>query len=294
MTKMQIPIFIVILILLGCMVENTEPEPEPLPFNSAITAGEISDNSLSEASGLIASRVNKGMFWVINDSDNDPKIFLIDDKGVTIHAYWLVGAVNTDWEDLAIGKHNDGKYYLYIGDVGDNAGVRNYVNLLVLEEPSFKNPNDTIIESYKKYALKYPDNPKDSETVMIDPISSTAYIVSKRESSVLLYEVPDTMSESDTTVLKFRTELPFFNVTAGDVSSNGQEILLKTYDAIYYWKRENGEDIVDAMTRSSISLTYSPEPQGESIAWAIHKDGFYTLSEKSWAPLQVLYFYERN
>ena len=40
-------------------------------------------------------------------------------------------------------------------------------------------------------------------------------------------------------------------------------------------------------------INYKVEPQGESICWNIECTGFYTLSEKSWANEQILYFYKK-
>ena len=71
------------------------------------------------------------------------------------------------------------------------------------------------------------------------------------------------------------------------------EILLKNYDAIFYWQRNPGESIIDCLLREHELLYYKPEPQGESICWDNASNGFYTLSEKSWAEEQVLFYYKR-
>ena len=290
----QIPILLVFLLSLSCIDKNKDPDVNTKKFKPAVSSGTIVDVKLQEASGLVASRTNKGMFWIINDSGNDATLFLIDDKGNTVHYYWIKNAINIDWEDIAINTNENGKSYIYIGDVGDNNAIRKSINLIVFEEPTINNPADTIIIDYKSYPLKYPNGPKDSETIVADPLTSTLYIVTKRELNVRLYEVPKSLNESDTMDLTYKTSLPFFNVTSGDISSDGQEILLKTYDNIYYWKRLNNESLPETMTRAHESIEYSPEPQGESIAWSVDGNGFYTLSEKSWASNQVLYFFERN
>ena len=48
----------------------------------------------------------------------------------------------------------------------------------------------------------------------------------------------------------------------------------------FFSLREANEDLIDVLGSPHISLEYAPEPQGETIAWANHKNGFYTLSEK--------------
>ena len=65
----------------------------------------------------------------------------------------------------------------------------------------------------------------------------------------------------------------------GDISPNGQEILLKTYDYILYWKRESEENLSNTFKRSGIRLPYTREMQGEAICWSVSGNSFYTLSE---------------
>lgn len=291
---MQIPILVLFFLSVGCIDKNKDQDVNRPTFKPAVSSGIIVDTKLYEASGLVASRTNKGMLWTINDSGNDARLFLIDEKGNTVHYYWIKNAANIDWEDLAIYTDDAGRSKIYIGDIGDNNAIRKNINIIVLDEPVFSDINDTIITDYKNYPLRYPDGVKDSETIVVDPVTSALYIITKREQNVRLYEVPGSLNESDTVDLTYKTSLSFFNVTSCDISSDGQEILLKTYDSIYYWKRLENESLSETMTRDPESVEYSPEPQGESIAWSINSNGFYTLSEKSWASNQVLYFFEKN
>jgi hypothetical protein len=83
-------------------------------------------------------------------------------------------------------------------------------------------------------------------------------------------------------------------VVAGNISTNGREVLIKSYDKIYYWKREGSESISDLLKKPFANLPYKQERQGESIAWKSDSSGFYTLSEN---PLNVpldLFFYRRR
>jgi hypothetical protein len=80
---------------------------------------------------------------------------------------------------------------------------------------------------------------------------------------------------------------------AGDISIN-DEILLKTYDNIYYWKRQQGESIYQTLAKQPKILPYKPEPQGESITWKTDGNGYFTLSERNGAIIPDLLFYKRN
>lgn len=282
--------------LIGCI---TEPEKEKDPslsfFEPAFSAGIIKNQELQEASGLVASRQNPGQFWVINDSGNEAELFLINDKAETIHNYELENCENNDWEDLAIYKDKvSGKHKLVIGDIGDNFSSREDIKIIILDEPRFVDQKDTIIDTYDIYSFNYKDGARDAETIIYDPVSSKLYIISKREENVGVFEVPDDYSATETKELRHIINLPFYNLTSGDITIDGNEVLLKTYDAIYFWQRNVDESILDVLASDHQTVEYKIEPQGESICWDINGEGFYTLSEKSWASNQVLYYYKKK
>ena len=266
-----------------------------LRFKQSLKSGIIQNDKVAETSGIVSSRLNKGLIWAINDSGNEAKIYLLNAKGEIINSWLINGSQNTDWEDLTIKTDQQtGRSFLIIGDIGDNMAIRNHINILVIEEPEFTNTLDTAINKFKKYKFKYEDGARDAETILFDPMTEELFVVSKREDNVRVYGTPKILNETDTMLLDYKCSLPFHNVTSGDISIDGKEILLKNYNAIFYWQRKTNETIIDAMLKDHELLNYTPEPQGESIAWSLDSKGFYTISEKSWAPEQVLYYFERN
>lgn len=85
------------------------------PPPAAERVGTLADPLLKEASGIVASRKHPGVYWVHNDSGNEPRIFAVRRDGTTIRSY-LVAAPNVDWEDIA----TDDAGHLFIGDIGNN------------------------------------------------------------------------------------------------------------------------------------------------------------------------------
>ncbi len=74
-------------------------------------------DTVSESSGLVNL---KGRFFTHEDSGGEPFLYEIDTaNGTIIRNYKVKGAQNVDWEDLA----SDDRF-LYIGDFGNNAGMR--------------------------------------------------------------------------------------------------------------------------------------------------------------------------
>ena len=54
---------------------------------------------LDEASGLAQSRTNPGVFWVHNDSGDEPRVYAVSRSGALLGSYTLSGATAIDWEE---------------------------------------------------------------------------------------------------------------------------------------------------------------------------------------------------
>src|SRR5579871_523899 len=73
-------------------------------FTAGVAQGPaINTTLIPEASGLVASPDNPGVFWTENDSGNPNSIFALDSTGALLGTYFLDGAVNTDWEEISVG-----------------------------------------------------------------------------------------------------------------------------------------------------------------------------------------------
>lgn len=261
------------------------------PFEEGVVQGVNTNKDLEEASGLVASRRYPGMLWTHNDSGHPPKLFLLDTMGVTWRTFQIIGAENRDWEDIALGPGRDSINYIYVADIGDNSAKHKIKFIYCVEEPSVDQEGElTVVDTL---LIRLADKKRDTETLMIDPISHNLYLVSKREDNVSLYEVKFPFVADTLTAEPVHT-LPIRGVVAGDISPDGREILLKTYENIYYWRRLAGQSVADALQAPAIELAYIPEPQGESIAWAVDGSGFYTLGENAKGERSKLFFYARK
>jgi hypothetical protein len=84
--------------------DGVTPPPNMMaPFSSAEIAGDIQTSDIQESSGIVASRAHASALWTHNDSGGEPKIYLISTTGEGMGTYYLEGAQNRDWEDIAIG-----------------------------------------------------------------------------------------------------------------------------------------------------------------------------------------------
>jgi hypothetical protein len=215
----------------------------------------------------------------------------MDERGEIKCTVHLAGIKNRDWEDIAVDSG-----YIYIAEIGDNDAVYEEKILYRVKEPRIAEAViDTTLTEVDKIKFKLSDGARDSEALLIDPFSKDFYIFSKRESQVNLYKLSGAVSTSETmTAERVAEGLPFTLIVAADISKDGSEILVKNYDNVFYWKRSPGESVEEAITRAPETLLYSPEPQGESIAFSRTGDGYYTISERKKKKSQHLYFYKRK
>jgi hypothetical protein len=289
-------LLLLISILNGCAQRSQEQISSEI-FEAGASTGVLEGTQMREASGLVASINNPGMLWTHNDSGNAAEIFLIDGTGklkCTIH---FPGLKNRDWEEIAIGAGPDpAKSYLYIGEIGDNNAVYEYKFIYRIEEPVITGSiKDSSLTNVDKIEFRLSDGARDTEAMTIDPVTKDIFIFSKRERKVNLYKLSGTVSTTEVmTAERVLERLPFTWVVAADISEDGSEILVKNYDNVFYWTRLPGESVDEAIKRTPETLPYSPEPQGESIAFSRTGDGYYTISEQKKKMPQHLYFYKRS
>ena len=264
--------------------------------------GSLQGRELDEISGIAASGINNNLYYIENDSGDTSRFFSIDPTGKNYATIYFKGdskeefGVN-DCEDIAVGPGPiAGKSYLYDGDIGDNYSEHPYITVYRMEEQ--KDWADTGIKHAVAVPIhfKYPDGPKDAESLMIDPIEKLIYIVSKRRDSVGIYTSPLIYKPNDTLILTLRGKLffggikPFKWITAGDISKDGTQILLRSYDKVYYWQRPLNESVWKVMlAQKPQELPYTMEKQGEAIGFTPDGKGYYTTSEGVYSPI---YYYK--
>ncbi len=274
---------------------NDGPKEEPLPsFNTAPVVHPMTVSHLEEVSGIVPSYNTPGHLWMMEDSDTQPKLDLVRTDGLYVKKVDFAG-VNRDWEDIAIGVGPEqGKKYIYLGEIGDNLEVYKDYYIYRFEEPT---TNQTVIDNYDVIHFRYSDGKSyNSETLLLDPDTKDLYVITKDQINVLVFKLPYPQSTNSLNTAQFVGTLPFWGLVAGDISANGKELLLKSYSSIFYWRRKDTESIYEAFTRPyDLVLPYVLEPQGESVCWDLVNGGYYTISEQgNNSKIPPLYFYSRK
>jgi len=254
------------------------------------TANSIGGNSTSSNTNSTTSNTNS------TSSDNSNNNI----NSTLLAGEWILeGASNRDWEDMTAGPGSEeGVHYLYIGEIGDNQAQYDFKIIYRFPEPNIStNSTTSTIPSQQvdRILFRYPNDVQmDAEALLVDPLTTDIYIITKREEPVTVYRLAWPHStDAPMTADKVAT-LPFTQVTAGAISPNGLQILLKTYETIFLWTRNPEESIVDALMRPPARIPYTPEPQGEAIVFGSDGQRFFTLSEESNNIKPKLYEYRKR
>ena len=265
--------------LLPVLLPACQPDEAPqaeASFGEGIDRGTVASDLVPEASGLIASRRSGAFLWTHNDSGYPSHLYLLDATGQVTQTLEVSGSTPADWEDLAASQHQ-GQPTLYVADIGNQADHTDGYVIYRIPEPDVAATGLQRSAPADKITFRYPDNRRlDAECLLVDHATQDLYVISKEEGSCGLYRLPYPQSTSATTTAELVATLPYSSLTAGDISADNQEIIIKNYTTVYYWKRRSGEALAAALQRPPKLLPYVPEPQGEGLAIATDGKGYYT------------------
>ncbi|MCU0383223.1 MAG: hypothetical protein MUF68_04080, partial [Cyclobacteriaceae bacterium] len=237
--------------------------------------------------------VNEGALWTHNDSGGDADAYLIDSAGKYIGKISFNNLKNRDWEEIAVAKHADTSY-LYIGEIGDNRAIYTTKYIYKCIEPKLKKDETKLITDFDTIAFALEDGPRDTEAFFVDENTQDIYIFSKREPEISVYLLPYPQATKGILTAKKISTLPITQIVAVDYNAKTNELLVKNYDTVYYWKKLNEESWQSMFARLPIKQPYIPEPQGEAICFTHTANGYYTLSEEAKGEKPTLLFYKRN
>jgi hypothetical protein len=234
----------------------------------------------NENSGIVKSRNHDDVFWIHNDSGDEPRVYAVHRDGTSYEderypeeqGVLIGGAINVDWEAIAI--DNAGR--LIVADVGNNGNDRRDLVLYVLEEPS---PVAGRTAFLKKLFIKYPDQKSfpagkgefnfDCEAVFT--IGETVHFLSKHRSDSRMthYRLDDPKSdEMNTLTLLGRFDLQGQAVGA-DCTEDGKRLVVISYTGVWLFERNGVED--DFFAGQISYAPYGKEREIESVCFADDK-----------------------
>lgn len=260
--------------------------------------GELSNGKLDEASGLAQSRRDADLLWAIND-DGAPALHAISHTGKSRGRVKIAAARNHDWEDLAAFSY-EGKSYLVVADIGDNEARREYVTLYVVLEPELEDKEVAIAWTVN---FRYPDGPRDAESLAVDVAGEQFFVLSKRDIPAVLYALPLKPRDEATLVATRLTSMPSlpqpserqkkdaagsgwaWQPTAMDFAADGRSALILTYQGVYFFPRDAQQSWAEALAGVPLELKLGKIRQAEAIAVLTNGEKAFLTVEKEHAPL---------
>ncbi|MEM7433286.1 MAG: SdiA-regulated domain-containing protein [Pseudomonadota bacterium] len=273
-------------------IANEEPAVEP-PIREV---GRIENKNLDETSGLAFSTRDSDLIWAIND-DGPATLYAMDTEGNKRGKVRIRDAENIDWEDVATFE-DGGKHYVVVADIGDNEARRPFVTAYVVEEPD---PKDDRVDIAWRIDIRYPNGPRDAESLAVDANNGELLILSKRDVPAELYTVSLRGDEDEVrkaqpvamlTALPQPTPIDLANAsaagwswqpTAMSLSDNG--LLILTYDGVYYFARSADATWSAVVGHRPMGLPTHPYRDAESLTFGADSATAYMTLEGLHPPL---------
>jgi hypothetical protein len=220
-------------------------EPVKLELVAKLPPGPVKENS-----GIVRSRQFEDVFWMHNDSGDEPRVYPIrrngegvastrqpDEPGVLIG-----GAINVDWEDITV----DNAGHLIVADVGNNDNDRRDLTLYFIPEPS---PLASRAAFLKKVMVRYPQqqqfpaprNDFNYDCEALFTVGETVFLLTKHRSDSLvrLYRLDDPQTDRVNDLTWLETFDIRGQAVGADASPDGKRVVIITYKAIWLFERED-------------------------------------------------------
>lgn len=168
-----------------------QPPPPAEPPEAAITQPtrvcRIDDPLLPELSGMAAGLADPSILWVHNDSGDSARIFAMDRVTCAIRAeVKLAGVTAGDIEGIAMGRGQDGRGELWVGDVGDNSASRPSVRLYRFPEPTVSDQTVPV----RTVTVTWDGKARNCESIAVDPVvDGDVFLVSKEAAASGIYRL---------------------------------------------------------------------------------------------------------
>lgn len=277
-----LPLLSLLATLAACNEVGAPLGPVP-PADAGLSEYLLDTEIINESSGLARSQKRDDVLWTLNDSGGATELYAITTEGRHIGTLAITGApANADWEDLA-SYSRDGVQYLLIGDIGDNSAFRPFITFYRVREPELADGGSVQALSAMPeavYNMAYPDGPRDNESLAVDAVENSAYLVSKRDAMPMLYRfslaastplaVPGLMENLGAINIPrapadFVGDPNSFNwTTAMDFDDSLRRAYVGTLSKGYFWDRSESETWAQAFARAPSGFDLPDYPQIEA------------------------------
>ncbi len=181
----------------GVPASATAPTVRPAVLGSGDEVlCEFDTGLLPEVSGIALSAQHPDTLWMTNDSGGGPYLYALDTTDCSIRAtLTLLDTPARDHEALAIGRDEQGRDVIWVGDLGDNRDSWPYARIHKVIEPERLRDADVPVTTYR---FTFPGGAVNAEALMADPKKERLWVISKQDGVGGVYSLPSPMSDSQT------------------------------------------------------------------------------------------------
>ena len=279
----------------GCTKANSGLSAGPQEARNGIPqiVGRIKSADIIESSGIAASRCQTDVFWTHNDSGGGAFVYAINRSGDNLGKWLITNVESRDWEDIATGKDNSGKCFIYIGDIGDNKLLWPEHSILRVAEPVInggdpKSSKTDTTGTLEAQAIRfiYPDINHDAEALMVHPRSAEIFLMTKNESRpTAVYRISGNFdaAERQTAVKIAEVSLPSVPnglVTGADISPDGRSVIVCDYKQAYEFVLPDlSTDFAEVWKQKPDIIDVGRRKTGEAICYSIDGIEIFATSE---------------
>ena len=250
--KKEIIITLLILsitILSAEVISVTLPEKETVNLTPYAT---FDFAEIEESSAIVKSRVWDDVYWTLNDSGCNNRIFPFNSKGELYRAEWykekdggifIGNVINIDWEEMT--TDNNGN--LYVCDTGNNFNTRKDLAIHVLKDPfPTATGNTTSFQTIKFYYPEqkaFPAVPNNFDCEAVFWANDNLYLLTKHraDTQTHLYRFDSLDQLKINPITRIGTFEIGGMVTAADASIDGAKLAVLTYNNVWIFEAVDGD-----------------------------------------------------
>lgn len=253
--RVRLPLLLLALVLCGAggsQAWGQEPTSEIV----------VDDPRITESSGLSVSPTDPNLLYTINDSGNDPVVFVLDRRsGDVVGTTALVGP-DPDGHDIeALSVDNRGD--LWVADTGDNANERTDAALYRLSAPE----RGTTSAAPQRFPLVYEAGRPNVEALLVDQTTGRSWLITKGFLGGQVLRLPTEMTPGQVVKPAPVTSVRVAGlVTDATVLPDGAAAVVRTYEEAQVYRLPSWELVGSfRLPRQEQGESVTPLPNGKTL-----------------------------
>lgn len=296
------------LLFMACSGTDSARDDETTPTSVLRVATALHRNLVENSIG-VTSVTQPGIIFGVNDSGNEPLVFVFDSTGAQRGVWEVIGARNRDWEAASLGPCSADSVgsCLYIGDVGDNEARKASVTIYRVPEPrieGLRSDSPPALPISDRLDFRYADHPHDVEAMYVTRDGSIFLITKRRlldrqrrPRPALIFRLgPEAWDSIGIVTANLVDSLPIVpgethgrTISDAALSTDGKLLAVRTYAEVFVFAVDSASGLpTHGRTPTVCAIARLKENQGEGVGWWWDRRRLVLTSEGRNAPLYIV------